>query len=67
MTINFAVTFAEGAQIAAQNVLTPHDNMDEQQRLKDKATRSLAWAPRFMGNRGKSFRQFRLSMVFGEA
>ena len=32
-----ARTFAEGAQIAAQNVLTPY--MDEQQRLKDKATR----------------------------
>ena len=52
-----ARTFAEGAQIAATNVLTP--NTDEQMRLKDKATRSLAWAPRFMGNRGKSFRQFR--------
>ena len=52
-----ARTFAEGAQIAATNVLTP--NTDEQQRLKDKATRSLAWAPCFMGNRGKSFRQFR--------
>ena len=52
-----ARTFAEGAQIAATNILAP--NTDEQTRLKDKATRSLAWAPRFQGSRGKSFRQFR--------